>query len=149
MGLTHDFIGFPPIRVSEKDDTITWCPNSCTLASIKGYIQEKANKPHINITDIKSIMKSDASIAFEICLFIHNRILNALTIIGIILIMLMCFIVESNPFLGIGCIGFSTMLLGGFVYIILQQIYNNYNMNFKSKIYEEQQFKRAGKMKYE
>lgn len=41
MGLTHDFIGFPPIRVNENNNTINWWPHSCTLASIKGYLQEK------------------------------------------------------------------------------------------------------------
>ena len=138
MGLTHNFIGFPPIRINEKDNTINWCPHSCSLASIKGYLQEKANKTHITKTDIKSIMKEDSSIAFEICLTIHNRIMGTLDTIGIILIILICFIAESHPYIGFGltliCLHITVLAI--IIYYIIQKIYNNYDMNFKSKIYE-------------
>ncbi len=139
MGLTHDFIGFPPIRVNENNNTINWWPHSCTLASIKGLLQERANSKHITKTEIKSIMKEDASIAFEICLTIHNRIMSRLDNIAMVLIILICFIAEKNPFLGLVLVVLSAVLiiLAIIVYCIIQQIYNNYDMNFSSELYDE------------
>lgn len=84
-------------------------------------------------------MKEDASIAFEICLTIHNRVITRLDTIAMALMILICFIAEKNPFLGLVSVVLTTILiiLAIIVYCIIQQLYNNYDMNFSSKIYEE------------